>query len=92
MADDDPVYANFASNRADLELSLERLRRYQPEAFGLRGLWWCLVKRQRVRWMLAECMKYGDARAGVVWSLEPLVFAAYSDVFDAVWILFSDVF
>jgi len=84
LADKNPVYAEFASNRANLSLSEERLRRYQPEAFGLRGFLWSIRKRTRVKWLLGECLKYGDARAAIVGSLQPLVVAAFSDEFDSI--------
>jgi hypothetical protein len=80
----DPFYANFASNRAELSLSEEKLRRYQPEAFGFSGLLWSIRKRVRFKWLLAQCLKYGDARAAIVASVSPLIVAAYSDEFDAV--------
>ncbi len=87
-----PLYAEFASNRADLALSEEKLRRYQPEAFGLKGLLWSIRKRVRFKWLLGECLKYGDARAAIVVSMRPLVVAAYSDEFDAALALrFPDV-
>jgi hypothetical protein len=93
MNEKEPYYANFAANRADLPLSEEKLRRYQPEAFGFSGFLWSLRKRVRFKWMLSECMKYGDARAAVVASVRPLVVAAYSDEFDAILALrFPDPF
>lgn len=47
-SDTNPVYANFASNRANLSLSEEKLRYFQPDAFGIRGLLWSMRKRVRV--------------------------------------------
>lgn len=81
--ENDAFYADFASNRAELSLSEEKLRRYQPEAFGFRGLLWSIRKRVRFKRLLTECLKYGDARAAIVVSVGPLVVAAYSDEFDA---------
>ncbi len=83
----DPHYANSASNRADLSLGDQRLRRFHPEACGISGLLWSVRKRVKVRWFLAECLKYGDARAAVVWSRRPLLVAVYSDEFDAILML-----
>lgn len=76
-------YAHFASNRAELSLSEEKLRCYQPEAFGFRGLLWSIRKRVRFKRLVAECLRYGDARAAIVVSVLPLVVGAYSDEFDA---------
>jgi hypothetical protein len=83
----EPIYADFAGNRANLSLSEARLRRYQPEVFGLRGFIWSLRRRHGVRWMMNECVKYGDTRAALVWSAQPLLIAAYSDEFDAILML-----
>jgi hypothetical protein len=80
-----------ASNPGKLPLSVAKLRRLHPELFDksgiglawdrLTGLQEGLVER------LEEHLIYGDSRAAVVLSIDPLLVAAYTDVFDCIALL-----
>jgi hypothetical protein len=82
---------NRASNPGELPLSLAKLRQLQPELFDksgiglawdrLTGLQEGLVER------LEEHLIYGDSRAAVVLSINPLLVAAYTDQIDCIELL-----
>ena len=82
-----------ASDPGGLTLSLPKLRRLQPELFGVRS-WFVrhawgkrtLSARQAID-MIAEHLVRGDSRAALVARTEPLIVAAYTDELDCVVLL-----
>jgi hypothetical protein len=65
-------------------VSHERLKSFCPHLYGWSGL---SPARRRDRRYLIEHMLYGDSRAAVVVSVEPLLVAAYTDELDCVALL-----
>lgn len=86
------------SSPAGLKLAPEKLERLCPELFGTRsGLRDRLVDlfggRAALRYLIADQLRHGDCRAGVVVSLKPFRVAVYADKIDAVALLrFPDEF
>jgi hypothetical protein len=86
------------SSPAGLTLAPEKLERLCPDLFGKRVTWRDrLVNlfggRAALRYLIADQLRHGDCRAGVVVSLEPFRVAAYADKIDAVALLaFPDEF
>lgn len=88
--------AGGASHPAMTRLSDERLRRFHPQLFGLRGTLRALaitfvpgVSGLTYR-QIAEWLYHGDSRAAVVVGLRPLVVSAYNDDLDCVALLRFD--
>ena len=84
----------FASDPVSVTVSIQKLRRLQPELFGWRGLITVFHWGLRIMWpaafreMLSEHMQTGDSRAAIVCGIQPdLLVAAYTDEQDAVVIL-----
>jgi hypothetical protein len=82
-----------ASDPGRLQLSMAKLKKLQPELFGLRSFFvrfsWnkkSLGAKQTIE-MIAEHMHSGDSRAAVVINEKPLVVAAYTDELDCVALL-----
>ena len=74
-----------ASNPGGVRLSRSRLHRIWPLAPGLIGrLSRFRGSSRQFEEMLDEHLRYGDARAAVVMSIDPLLVAAYSDDLDCV--------
>jgi len=67
-----------ASDPVDISLSLKKLQRLDPKTFGHEH-----VPHDRID----EHLGFGDSRAAVVVSLDPLVVAAYTDELDCVALL-----
>jgi hypothetical protein len=86
------------SSPAGLRLAPEKLERLCPELFGKRKvlrdrLVDLFGGRAALRYLIADQLRHGDCRAGVVVALEPLRVAAYADKLDAVALLrFPDEF
>ena len=76
--------STFASDPGGIEVSHERLKSFCPHLYGWSGL---SPARRRYRRYLIEHMLYGDSRAAVVVSVEPLLVAAYTDELDCVALL-----
>jgi hypothetical protein len=82
-----------ASDPLPIAFSDAKLRRLQPELYGLRS---CFFKcrfglrqlnAREARTMIAEHMQFGDTRAALVVRIDPLLVAAYTDEQDAVLLL-----
>lgn len=70
-----------ASSPGGLQLSLDRLRTLDP---GMMNRWWkSRSSRSYPVEALREHLLYGDSRAALVISVNPLHIAAYTDEFDA---------
>ena len=84
----------FASDPVSITLSIQKLRRLQPELFGRWGLFPVFHWGLQIMWprafreMLAEHLQSGDSRAAIVCGIQPeLLVAAYTDEQDAVLVL-----
>jgi hypothetical protein len=76
--------STYASDPVPVEVSDERLRWFCPELYGWSGR---KAQHKRMREMIVEHMSFGDSRAAVVVSDDPLLVAAYTDELDCVAIL-----
>lgn len=79
-----------AGNPGALPLSNKKLRKLEPELFGLRGGIIGLIARvnmKEVRIRIAAQLRYGNGSAAVVISVKPLRIAAYAYDLDAVALL-----
>jgi len=81
----------FATNPGKITISHKKLRLLHPDLYGLRAaiVRWGLRVNGHVPALvyLEEHMLYGDSRAAVVLSTDPLLVAAYTDEFDCVALL-----
>ena len=77
-----------ATHPGAIPLSDDKLRRMLPELFGIRGLWRRLRTRRGDAFddytYIKEQLLYGDSRAAVVVTVDPLLVAAYSTDLDCV--------
>lgn len=82
-----------ASRPGGIPLSDERLRRFHPELYGIRGFFFSLLNKESgvsakdARSTFRHALSGGDVQPAVVVSVEPLIVAAYSDDLDAVVLL-----
>jgi hypothetical protein len=79
-----------ASDPGRISLSHDKLQKFLPELYGVRGL----IGRIRARFggfpvlvYLEEQLQHGDSRAAVVVATDPLLVAAYTDELDCVALL-----
>ncbi len=85
-----------ASDPGGVHMSKRKLRRFRPELFGIRSLFFRLLfseaegSAREMRQMMHDHLYYGDSRAAVVLSTTPLLVAAYTDELDAVAVLRFD--
>jgi hypothetical protein len=72
--------STVASNPGDITLSHQKLRVLRPDLYGFRGLIYSLLSALRIfppqKEYIEEQVKYGDSRAAVVVSTNPLLVAA----------------
>lgn len=79
-----------AVDRGGFKLSKQKIRKFHPPLFGVRAWLHDLsIQSERLRTshlvqMLSDHVQFGDSRAAVVLSTDPLLIAAYSDDLDAV--------
>lgn len=83
---------SFASDPGSLSLSEKLLQRLRPDWYtgGWDPLGWLDLKvggRAMARFLVADQLVYGDSRAALVVSLEPLLIAAYTDELDCIALL-----
>jgi hypothetical protein len=76
--------STYASDPIPVEVADERLQRFCPELYGWSGR---KAQHKRLREIIFEHMSFGDSRAAVVVSDDPLLVAAYTDELDCVAIL-----
>jgi hypothetical protein len=76
--------STYASDPIPVRVADERLRMFCPHLFGWSGR---KAENRRLREIIVEHMRFGDSRAAVVVSTEPLLIAAYTDELDCVAIL-----
>lgn len=80
-----------ASDPGGIRLSHEKMRRFHPDLYGVRGFLGRVkppTPEQRVQLTRAEeHLMHGDSRAAIVVSTEPLLVAAYTDELDCAAVL-----
>lgn len=73
-----------AMNPVRVRASEEKLRRLQPELFGMGGYLRGALKENSDRLRVEEHLFFGESQPAVVMSAAPLIVAAYSEELDAV--------
>jgi len=73
--------STYASDPVPVDVADKRLRRFCPQLYGWSGR---KAERKRQREIIIEHMSFGDSRAAVVVSSDPILVAAYTDELDCV--------
>jgi hypothetical protein len=76
--------STYATDPVPVVVDDRRLRLFCPQLFGWSGR---KAENKRLRGIISEHMRFGDSRAAVVVSSNPLLVAAYTDELDCVSIL-----